>query len=331
MPSLAAHLRKSDAHGQLPFHPSCPICRQTRLVGSLATRGVVAPRTSAVLAAGLLAVSAGAPAATALAQDGPTPVTPSGSPDPTDSPDYDPGDESPQMPDVPQPPGAPIPTDGDDDGGAPVDQEPTGDVSDPVPDLDDDSGTPAAPAPMPTATEPDPSPAPVSPEPTPTPVPTPTANPSAETAPAATPAPTPVPTAVPLAHSRVHKAHRHPQPQTAHPRPAPSIVSKPVRSVGYQAPSTATSVVVRMAPPVVRPAPRLVAARTTAHPARPRDHVHTVHPGESLWAIASDVLGGDASPAQVAREVHRLWTLNKDRIGTGNPDLLMVGTRLALR
>jgi nucleoid-associated protein YgaU len=71
--------------------------------------------------------------------------------------------------------------------------------------------------------------------------------------------------------------------------------------------------------------------RTGGRPARPGDHAHTVHPGESLWAIAADVLGGDAGPAHVAREVHRLWTLNRDRIGTGDPDLLMVGTSLALQ
>jgi hypothetical protein len=56
-----------------------------------------------------------------------------------------------------------------------------------------------------------------------------------------------------------------------------------------------------------------------------------VQPGESLWAIASDLLGGEASPARIAREVDRLWRLNSDRIGTGDPDLLMVGTRLNLR
>jgi len=61
------------------------------------------------------------------------------------------------------------------------------------------------------------------------------------------------------------------------------------------------------------------------------DRSHVVLPGESLWSVASDLLGADASPAAIAREVHRLWELNKDRIGTGNPDLLMVGTRLVLR
>jgi nucleoid-associated protein YgaU len=60
--------------------------------------------------------------------------------------------------------------------------------------------------------------------------------------------------------------------------------------------------------------------------------VHVVRAGESLWSIAKQVLGGaQVSTARVAREVNRLWELNQDRIGTGNPDLLMVDTKLRLR
>jgi nucleoid-associated protein YgaU len=58
---------------------------------------------------------------------------------------------------------------------------------------------------------------------------------------------------------------------------------------------------------------------------------HVVEPGESLWSIARRLLGSDATPARIAREVNRLWELNKDRIGTGDPDLLMVGAKLRLR
>jgi nucleoid-associated protein YgaU len=58
---------------------------------------------------------------------------------------------------------------------------------------------------------------------------------------------------------------------------------------------------------------------------------HVVEPGESLWSIARRLLGPDASPARIAREVDRLWELNRDRIGTGDPDVLMVGARLRLR
>ncbi len=53
--------------------------------------------------------------------------------------------------------------------------------------------------------------------------------------------------------------------------------------------------------------------------------------GDSLWSVAADRLGGDATVAEIAREVNRLWELNRERIATGDPDLVMVGTRLMLR
>lgn len=58
---------------------------------------------------------------------------------------------------------------------------------------------------------------------------------------------------------------------------------------------------------------------------------HVVQPGESLWSIAAGLAGDDATPAKIARIVNRLWTLNADRIGTGDPDLVMAGTTLRLR
>ena len=73
--------------------------------------------------------------------------------------------------------------------------------------------------------------------------------------------------------------------------------------------------------------PRRVAGRR----ARAGDRIHIVLAGESLWAIATDLLGRDAAPAEVAREVERLWRLNRARIGTGDPDLLFTGTTLVLR
>ncbi|HXV04471.1 MAG TPA: LysM domain-containing protein, partial [Solirubrobacterales bacterium] len=58
---------------------------------------------------------------------------------------------------------------------------------------------------------------------------------------------------------------------------------------------------------------------------------HVVRPGESLWSIARAMLPAGASNAAIAREVRKLWRLNAARIGTGDPSLLMVGTRLRLR
>jgi Tfp pilus assembly protein FimV len=65
--------------------------------------------------------------------------------------------------------------------------------------------------------------------------------------------------------------------------------------------------------------------------ARPGERVHVVLAGESLWSIASDLLGGRPTVARVAREVNRLWDLNRARIGTGDRDLLPTGTRLELQ
>jgi nucleoid-associated protein YgaU len=53
-----------------------------------------------------------------------------------------------------------------------------------------------------------------------------------------------------------------------------------------------------------------------------------VRPGDTLWAIAGSLLGSNASPAEIAREVDRLWRLNAGTIATGDPDLLRVGTVL---
>jgi nucleoid-associated protein YgaU len=71
---------------------------------------------------------------------------------------------------------------------------------------------------------------------------------------------------------------------------------------------------------------------TSQDPPRDGDsRFHIVQPGESLWSIAKQLLGRDASAGRIAREVSRLWSLNHSRISTGDPDLLIVGTRLELR
>jgi nucleoid-associated protein YgaU len=57
---------------------------------------------------------------------------------------------------------------------------------------------------------------------------------------------------------------------------------------------------------------------------------YTVRAGDSLWSIARRLLGPEASAGRIAREVNRLWELNRDRIGTGNPSLINVGTVIKL-
>jgi hypothetical protein len=57
---------------------------------------------------------------------------------------------------------------------------------------------------------------------------------------------------------------------------------------------------------------------------------YRVRSGDSLWTIASDLLGPAASAAQIATEVSRLWDLNRERIGTSDPSVLPVGVLLRL-
>ena len=58
--------------------------------------------------------------------------------------------------------------------------------------------------------------------------------------------------------------------------------------------------------------------------------VYVVAEGDSLWTIARELLGADASAAEIARTANRLWLLNADRIATGSPDLILAAQRLAL-
>lgn len=58
---------------------------------------------------------------------------------------------------------------------------------------------------------------------------------------------------------------------------------------------------------------------------------YVVEQGDTLWGIARAQLGGDPTNARIAAEVQHLWDLNGVAIGTGTPDLIMVGQRLKLR
>jgi hypothetical protein len=106
-------------------------------------------------------------------------------------------------------------------------------------------------------------------------------------------------------------------PPKPHVAPQPSAVQTP--TVAAPAESVALS---------AEPAPT---GPASAPASTPQGRFLVVQPGDSLWAIAKRLLGPHASPAEIARKVNRLWELNRERIGTGRPDLLLVGTKLRLR
>ena len=343
MPSLSAHLRQPERHGELSFHADCPVCRETRLVGTLSTGGVVSRRTQAVLAASLLAVSTTAPAATALAagepdqqQEGTAPVAPTAGGDEAANPNFDPGGASTDLPDAaPQLPATSAPADAGNEDTAPLEQAPTVNPSDPVVDTGDGSDPTTSPGPptdgaVPQVAEPTPSPAPTSSPPTEPVVTTPAeTTPGTSVVPAST-----TPAAVePKASSDKQRGSRT---EPKHHGLAKQRVADP--RIGGAAPSLPPPVAAAPTRAAPMPATATLVAATTvpahqvgAQHARRGDRRHTVRPGESLWSIAGDVLGEGATPARIAREVHRLWTLNRERIGTGDPNVLMVGTKLVLR
>lgn len=60
-----------------------------------------------------------------------------------------------------------------------------------------------------------------------------------------------------------------------------------------------------------------------------RDEV-VVEAGDSLWSIARGKLGDDASPAELAEYVDRLWSRNGHYVTSRRPDLIPVGAHLML-
>jgi LysM repeat protein len=322
--SLSAHLTAGTAdHGRLSFHPDCPRCRAERLAGSLAADSLVSRRTHAALAAGLLAFTGAAPAATAqvaeVDEQHDAAPAPGGEP-PGLQPDFDPGgDDTWDAELAPLPGGREAGGEEDEGLGAPVETEPTTDTEAPV--LE---GAPAPPAPAPEQPQP-PAPQPpmtASPVESPAPPPAAVAPPATPPTPVAeveAPAPQPGPRETskkrktPKRTPKAHEVERRPVVGTS---PAPSQQSPEPVVEATAAPAPPTTVAV---PPASDPADTRISGPS-----------YTVRPGDSLWSIARRLLGPDASAGRIAREVNRLWQLNQDRIGTGNPSLIHVGTVLKL-
>jgi peptidoglycan hydrolase-like protein with peptidoglycan-binding domain len=139
-----------------------------------------------------------------------------------------------------------------------------------------------------------------------------------------------------VAAREAREARREAQAQTRGVRPAPKARrSAPRARVAVRpAPlrSPAPSDGGRVAP--FRPAPhepQVIVQRPRPAPVRPSASTYTVQPGDALWPIAERHLVGSSSVGEIAKQVQDLESINRDRIASGDPDLLEAGEELRLR
>jgi hypothetical protein len=340
--SPSDHLPQSESHRGLTFHPSCPVCRLERLRGSLVGDLQVGQRGKAGLLAATLAVSSlGLPAA-ALAQRNPArppaASVPDGGRDRVDRNDRT-QPHNPAAEDDAPIGGENLIEPDPDDGREEPEPTPLSELAPEQPGEEIDVAPEAAP-------QPETAPAPVAPPVTVTPAPQPVPPP-----PTPLPAPPLQPTTPPPAGELVERPGAEtagdntrqvligvqPNPRavreqsqsslgTAPNPPAAPPDEQPAGPGSAPVPATEPAAAVSSGPATV-PASR----SPSAPPGEIEPDAYTVRPGESLWSIARRLLGPNASAARVAREVNRLWQINRERIGTGDPNLLMVGTKLRLR
>jgi len=273
-------------------------------------------RTQAAMLSVALALSTTLPAGTAFAHEpdqeheGTTPPEAT-LPDTATDPDYDPSGDTTLPFDIGTPRDG---GDDDTDDGAPVDAEPVQDLDAPAIPLD----APTAPA-LGTVDGSDEPVAPAEPGP-PTPQPAPAPDPATPPPAAANPQPDPD-----------RPATDRPSPKKAEKTPARTRTvdrdgERPVVRVTFPAPPAVTPAPVAVTAEPVEAAP----AADASDPARPGSRTHTVELGESLWMIASDLLGPGATDAEIATRVDRIYQLNTERIGA-DPNVLIAGTVLRLR
>jgi hypothetical protein len=77
--------------------------------------------------------------------------------------------------------------------------------------------------------------------------------------------------------------------------------------------------------------PAVAQAQAAKHPANPKgaERPVVVSPGDSLWSISSERLGGAATPQQIAEGVELIYARNQNRIGP-DPNQIFAGQRLSV-
>lgn len=115
----------------------------------------------------------------------------------------------------------------------------------------------------------------------------------------------------------------------------PSGSEPPPRVAPQPGPEAIAPEAIADAPPAVVPSSEPEAPAQEAPPAAPAPAVvdgssYTVRPGDCLWSIAEALLPSGAGNEEIAAEVARLWRTNADRIGTGDPNVILAGTVLKL-
>jgi hypothetical protein len=324
------HHSESSDHDRLGFHPDCPICRQDRLFGVLSPEPIWSRRLRVLLAAGVLAVSAGATTTSVASepdgqQEGVVVPAPGDSPPVGDGPTQGSGGDTalpfevdPVLTTPEQDPEGGQPDDGAALEATPVD-DPDGRLA-----LGDPNAPPDDDSPAVDPNEVDASDTPIPPaEPVPPGPSAPATPPSGDTGDQPGPAEQ-APTAKPEQRSRARRQHRK---RHAARKRAREHARGEVRATNPPATSSPS----QEAPALANDTQAATSAAAAPAPPRIRGRFHVVRPGESLWSIASALLDTDASSAAVALEVRRLWRLNEARIGTGDPNLLRIGVRLRLR
>jgi LysM domain len=339
MNPLSEHLPAGPDHGRLHFDPDGPLRHHQRPTGAPSdpirpTRARVG-LLAAALGAGTLLPSpfaaASSPREHPTAKPSQTPApAPAPAPEPSPSPAPDqpslgtdetqeaPVDEAPQLRELLTSPEA-----GTDTGGEDVSGEAEETAPPPVP----IGQAPAEPAPA------EPTPAPLGQPPAPPPPVEPPAPAQPGPAPSPQPPRAPVEQPPPVTHE-VATAH------TVRPRVKRKAPERRAKPRGAAAQPAAQSEVALQPVDAALPVDAVPAAPTTptlvSQPPEPASDPITgrsyrVQPGDSLWSIARRLVGPEPSDGRIARKMNRLWQLNRDRIGSGDPSLIYAGTVLRIK